>query len=47
MFPLLIANKLGDFVGTALETIDPEKLNKEFEQEIVKDVYENDTSVCQ
>ena len=48
MFPLLMANKLGDFiVGTALETIDTEKLIEEFEQGIVKDVYENDTPVHQ
>jgi hypothetical protein len=48
MFPLLMANKLGDFiVGTALETIDTEKLIEEFEREIVKEVYENDTPVRQ
>lgn len=41
-----MADKLGDFiVGTALETIETEKLIKEFEQGIVKDVYENNTPV--
>ena len=41
-----MADKLGDFiVGTALETIETEKLIKEFEQVIVKDVYENNTPV--
>jgi hypothetical protein len=43
MFPLLMADKLGDFiVGTAVETIETEKLISEFEQVIVDDVYEND-----
>ena len=46
MFPLLMANKLGDFiVGTAVETIETEKLISEFEQVIVDDVYENDKPV--
>jgi hypothetical protein len=46
MFPLLMADKIGDFiVGTALETIETEKLISEFQQVIVKDVYANDTPV--
>jgi len=46
MFPLLMADKLGDFiVGTAIETIETEKLISEFEQVIVDDVYNNDKPV--
>ncbi|KAF8192923.1 elongation factor-2 kinase [Pholiota molesta] len=42
VFPLLLANQLGDFiVGTALETIETEKLIEEFEQVIIDDVYSN------
>jgi hypothetical protein len=42
MFPLLMADKLGDYiVGTAVETIETEKLIAEFEQVIVNDVYTN------
>jgi hypothetical protein len=34
MFPLLMADKLGDFiVGTAIETIETEKLVSEFEED--------------
>lgn len=41
-----MADKLGDYiVGTAVETIETEKLIGEFEQVIVNDVYENDTSI--
>src|SRR5258705_10909192 len=43
-----MADKLGDLiVGTALETIETEKLIKEFEKTIVKDVYENGTPLHQ
>ena len=46
MFPLLMADRIGDFiVGTALETIETEDLINEFEQVIIKDVYDNDTPV--
>jgi len=46
MFPLLMADKLGDFIiGTALETIETEKLVSEFEQLIVDDVYNNDKPI--
>jgi len=46
VFPLLMADKLGDFiVGTAIETIETEKLISEFEQVIVNDVYNNDKPV--
>ncbi|KAF8960694.1 hypothetical protein BDZ97DRAFT_1289607 [Flammula alnicola] len=46
VFPLLMADKLGDYiVGTALETIETEKLISEFEQVIVNDVYGNATPV--
>jgi len=46
MFPLLMADKIGDFiVGTALETIETEKLINEFQKTIIKDVYDNDTPV--
>ena len=46
MFPLLMADKLGDFiVGTAVETIETERLISEFEEVIINDVYENDQSV--
>jgi hypothetical protein len=46
MFPLLMADKLGDFiVGTAVETIETEKLISEFEEVIINDVYENDKPV--
>ena len=46
MFPLLMADRLGDFiVGTAVETIETEKLISEFEQVIITDVYENDQPV--
>ncbi|KIM43727.1 hypothetical protein M413DRAFT_443633 [Hebeloma cylindrosporum] len=42
MFPLLMADKLGDYiVGTAIETIETEKLIGEFEQVILDDVYTN------
>ena len=40
MFPLLMADQLGDYiVGTIIETIETEKLIGEFEQVIVDDVY--------
>lgn len=40
MFSLMMAEKLGDYiVGTAVETIETEKLIKEFENVIVDDVY--------
>ena len=46
MFPLLMADKLGDFiVGTALETIETEKLVSQFEQVILDDVYDQDKPV--
>ncbi|KDR79194.1 hypothetical protein GALMADRAFT_243096 [Galerina marginata CBS 339.88] len=46
MFPLLMADKLGDYIiGTAVETIETEKLIGEFEQVIVNDVYGNDTPI--
>jgi hypothetical protein len=46
MFPLLMADKLGDFIiGTALETIETEKLVSQFEQLIVDDVYDNDKPI--
>jgi hypothetical protein len=46
MLPLLMAARLGDFiVGTAVETIETEKLISEFEQVIIDDVYENDKPV--
>ncbi len=46
MFPLIMADKLGDFiVGTAVETIETEKLINEFEEVIINDVYENDQPV--
>jgi len=46
MFPLLMADKLGDYIiGTAVETIETEKLIGEFEQVIVNDVYGKDTSI--
>ena len=41
-----MADKLGDFiVGTAVETIETEKLINEFEQVIITDVYEKDQPV--
>ena len=46
MFSLLMADKLGDYiVGTAVETIETEKLIKEFENVIVDDVYGGGTSI--
>jgi len=46
MFPLLMADKLGDYiVGTALETIETENLIGEFEQIIVSEVYDNNNSI--
>ncbi|PPQ74096.1 hypothetical protein CVT26_006475 [Gymnopilus dilepis] len=46
IFPLLKADKLGDYiVGTALETIETERLIGEFEQIIVNEVYENNNSI--
>jgi hypothetical protein len=40
MFPLLMADELGDYiVGTAIETIETENLIGEFEQVILDDVY--------
>ncbi|KAF9530874.1 hypothetical protein CPB83DRAFT_809736 [Crepidotus variabilis] len=46
MFPLLMADKLGEYiVGTAIETIETEKLIAEFENVIVDDVYNNDKKV--
>lgn len=46
MFPLLMADRLGDFiVGTAVETIETERLISEFEEVIITDVYENDKPV--
>ncbi|SRR6266540_5671026 len=46
MFPLLMADKLGDFIiGTAVETIETEKLISEFEQVIIDDVYSNEKPV--
>jgi hypothetical protein len=47
MFPLLMADKLGDYiVGTAIETIETEKLIGEFEQVILNDVYTNATPIA-
>ena len=41
-----MADKLGDYiVGTAIETIETEKLIKEFENVIVDDVYGGGTSI--
>jgi hypothetical protein len=41
-----MADKLGDYiVGSAVETIETEKLIHEFEQVIVDDVYNKDQSV--
>ena len=46
MLPLLMADKLGDFiVGTALETIETENLVSQFEKVIVDDVYDKDKPV--
>ena len=46
IFPLLMADKLGDYiVGSAVETIETEKLIHEFEQVIVDGVYNKDQSV--
>jgi len=46
IFSLLMADKLGDYiVGTAVETIETEKLIKEFEDVIVDDVYSADTPI--
>ncbi|KAF8815518.1 hypothetical protein BYT27DRAFT_7193247 [Phlegmacium glaucopus] len=46
IFSLMMADKLGDYiVGTAVETIETEKLIKEFEHVIVDDVYGGDTSI--
>jgi len=46
IFSLLMADKLGDYiVGTAVETIETEKLIKEFENVIVDDVYGGGTSI--
>ncbi|PPQ82201.1 hypothetical protein CVT24_012549 [Panaeolus cyanescens] len=40
LFPLLMADKLGDYiVGSAVETIETENLISEFEQVIIDDVY--------
>lgn len=40
VFPLLMADKLGDYiVGTVVETIETERLIEEFEKVIVDDVY--------
>ena len=47
MFPLLMADKLGDYiVGTVIETIETEKLIGEFEQVILNDVYTNATPIA-
>ncbi|KAF9530877.1 hypothetical protein CPB83DRAFT_849794 [Crepidotus variabilis] len=46
MFPLLMADKLGEYiVGTAIETIETEKLISEFENTILEDVYDKDKKV--
>ena len=46
IFSLMMASKLGDYiVGTAVETIETEKLIKEFENVIVDDVYGAGTSI--
>jgi len=46
MFSLMMADKLGDYiVGTAVETIETEKLIKEFENVIVDDVYGSGTPI--
>jgi hypothetical protein len=43
-----MADRIGDYiVGTALETIETEKLITEFQQVIMQDVYDNDTPVYQ
>jgi len=48
MFSLMMADKLGDYiVGTAVETIETEKLIKEFENVIVDDVYGTGTPIGQ
>ena len=44
MFPLLMADKIGDYIiGTVVETIETEKLIGEFGQIILNDVYTNAT----
>ncbi|KAF8805449.1 hypothetical protein BYT27DRAFT_7193228 [Phlegmacium glaucopus] len=44
--PLMMANKLGDYIaGTAVETIETEKLIEEFEHIIVDDVYGADVPI--
>ena len=46
IFSLMMADKLGDYiVGTAVETIETEKLIKEFEHVIVDDVYGAETPI--
>jgi len=46
MFPLLMADKLGDYiVGLAIETIETEQLIGEFEHVIVDEVYEKEVSM--
>ncbi|KAF8154519.1 hypothetical protein B0H34DRAFT_716852 [Crassisporium funariophilum] len=40
MFPLTMANRLGDYIaGTAVETVETENLIKEYEEEILHNVY--------
>jgi hypothetical protein len=46
IFSLMMADKLGDYIaGTAVETIETEKLIKEFEHIIVNDVYSTETPI--
>ncbi|KDR79200.1 hypothetical protein GALMADRAFT_223440 [Galerina marginata CBS 339.88] len=41
MFPLTMADRLGDYItGTAVETIETEKLIQEYKKEVVNNVYE-------
>jgi len=46
IFSLMMADKLGDYiVGSAIETIETEKLIQEFEHVIVNDVYGDETPI--
>lgn len=40
MFPLTLADRLGDYIaGTAIETIETEKLISEYSEDVVENVY--------
>jgi hypothetical protein len=40
MFPLTLADRLGDYIaGTAIETIETEKLISEYSKDVVENVY--------